>query len=89
MLCTMLETMISMIQSQKRFVNIIVSCKLFLNIQVPLVNFTFNLPLITLYNSEVNVGLDLEIEENLNDGKFTLRYSFPEKWYPNLLGYNR
>ena len=54
-----------------------------------MVNFTFNLPLITLYNSEVNVGLDLEIEENLNDGKFTLRYSFPEKWYPNLLGYNR
>ena len=54
-----------------------------------MVNFTFNLPLITLYNSEVGVGLDLEIEENLNDGKFTLRYSFPEKWYPNLLGYNR
>ena len=31
-----------------------------------MVNFTFNLPLITLYNSEVGVGLDLEIEENLN-----------------------
>ena len=86
----MLETMISMIQSQKRFViHDYCFLKTFSRIQVPLVNFTFNLPLITLYNSEVGVGLDLEIEENLNDGKFTLRYSFPEKWYPNLLGYNR
>ena len=54
-----------------------------------MIEFEFNLPSIRLYNSDTGIGFDLTIDENFEEGKFTLLYSFPEQWYPNLLGYNR
>ena len=51
--------------------------------------FEFNLPAITVFNSEVGIGFQLLIEENPEDGVFTLRISFPDQFYPAVLGYNR
>ena len=51
--------------------------------------FKFDLPTITVFNSEVGVGFQLLIEENLDEGIFTLRISFPEEYYPKVQDYNR
>ena len=57
--------------------------------QIPLLEFDFNLPIINIYNSDVGIGIKLLIDENIDDGKFTMSFSFPDEWYPNILGYNR
>ena len=54
-----------------------------------MMEFEFELPSINLYNTEVGIGMKLLIEENNEDGIFTLRYSFPEQWYPKIQEYNR
>ena len=57
--------------------------------QVPLLDFEFTLPSIDIYNAEAGIGLNLLINEDFDEGVFTLHFSFPEKYYPNVLGYNR
>ena len=52
-------------------------------------NFTIELPTITLYNSEVGVGFRLDIDERTDIGIFNFKLSFPEQWYPKLQEYNR
>lgn len=54
-----------------------------------MMEFELNLPSIRLFNSDAGIGFDLTIDENFEEGKFTLHYTFPEQWYPRLLGYNR
>ena len=54
-----------------------------------MVNFTIDLPSINLYNNEAGVGFRLDIEERPEEGIFNFKFSFPAKWYPKLLEYNR
>ena len=57
--------------------------------QVPFLDFEFELPTIKLKNVDVNVGINLDIEEHYDEGKFTLKFSFPEEYYPEVQIYNR
>ena len=57
--------------------------------QVPFLDFEFDLPTIKLRNLDVGVGTNLDIEEHYDEGKFTLKFSFPEEYYPQVLNYNR
>lgn len=56
---------------------------------VPLDEFTFDLPSIEVFNSATGVGFKLEINEDPDMGVFTLKITFPEKWYPAVQDYNR
>ena len=57
--------------------------------QVPFLDFEFELPTIKLKNVDVDVGMNLDIEEHYDEGKFTLKFSFPEEYYPEVQNYNR
>ena len=57
--------------------------------QVPLTNFTIELPIIDLFNPDLGVGFRLNLDERPELGVFNFQFSFPSKWYPKLQEYNR
>ena len=38
---------------------------------------------------EAGVGLMLDFEEDTENGIFVLKFTFPEKWHPQVENYNR
>ena len=57
--------------------------------KVELSEVDFSLPSVEFFNSEAGVGLMLDFEEDTENGNFVLKFTFPEKWHPQVENYNR
>jgi len=57
--------------------------------KVELSEVDFSLPSVEFFNSEAGVGLMLDFEEDTENGVFVLKFTFPEKWHPEVERYNR
>ena len=57
--------------------------------KVELSEVDFSLPSVEFFNSEAGVGLMLDFEEDTENGIFVLKFTFPEKWHPQVENYNR
>ena len=57
--------------------------------KVELSEVDFSLPSVEFFNSEAGVGLMLDFDEDTENGVFVLKFSFPEKWHPEVERYNR
>ena len=57
--------------------------------KVELSEVDFSLPSVEFFNSEAGVGLMLDFEEDTENGVFVLKFTFPEKWHPEVEKYNR
>ena len=84
-----LETLISMTQSFKRLGHLIWSILFWFWTKVGLIEVDFSLPSVEFFNSEAGVGLMLNFEEDTENGVFALKFTFPEKWHPEVESYNR
>ena len=82
------ETLTSMTRSSKRLGRISFNLFLFGN-KVELSEVDFSLPSVEFFNSEAGVGLMLDFEEDTENGVFVLKFTFPEKWHPEVERYNR
>ena len=83
-----LETLTSTTQSSKRLAHISFNLFLFWN-KVELSEVDFSLPSVEFFNTEAGVGLMLDFEEDTENGVFVLKFTFPEKWHPEVERYNR
>ena len=57
--------------------------------KVELSEVDFSLPSVEFFNSEAGVGLMLDFEEDTENGIFVLKFTFLEKWHPQVENYNR